>query len=275
MRGQTPARSRPTRLTCALWIMRVTRMLRRRPVAVPAENGPDPMLILSRPPAEQHSLIEDVLGILVGATLVALSVQFLNARRALHGPDRGARDHRGAGLGLDLRHAVLRVEPAVLCAGHRAAGLAVHDQEPDRGHDHVGACGCVSAVFSPSRRCRPRWVQRCLVCLPARGFLALFRHGATLGGIGVVALWLQDRNGIPAGRTQLGFDVCVFAVALFLFDWQIVLWSLLGAAILNPAHHRQPSARPLRGALLSCLAARSGRGFTGARGGAASAGPRA
>jgi uncharacterized membrane-anchored protein YitT (DUF2179 family) len=37
------------------------------------------MLILAKPTAEQHSLLEDVQGILVGATLVALSVQFLNA----------------------------------------------------------------------------------------------------------------------------------------------------------------------------------------------------
>ena len=191
------------------------------------------MLILSRPPAEQHSLIEDVLGILVGATLVALSVQFLNAAGLFTGQIAGARDHRGAGLGLDLRHAVLRVEPAVLCAGHRAAGLAVHDQEPDRGHDHVGACGCVSAVFSPSRRCRPRWVPRCLVCWPARGFWRCSGMARRWAGSASWRSGCRDRNGIPAGRTQLGFDVCVFAVALFLFDWQIVLWSLLGAAILN------------------------------------------
>jgi hypothetical protein len=37
------------------------------------------MLILAKPTAERHSLLEDVQGILVGATLVALSVQFLNA----------------------------------------------------------------------------------------------------------------------------------------------------------------------------------------------------
>jgi uncharacterized membrane-anchored protein YitT (DUF2179 family) len=80
----------------------------------------------------------------------------------------------------------------------------------------------------------PPWLGAALFgALAGAGFIALFRHGATLGGIGVVALWLQDKNGFPAGRTQLLFDVCVFAVALFLFDWEVVLWSLLGAAILN------------------------------------------
>jgi uncharacterized membrane-anchored protein YitT (DUF2179 family) len=65
------------------------------------------------------------------------------------------------------------------------------------------------------------------------GLLILFRHGATLGGIGVVAVWLQDTRGIKAGRVQLGFDALVFALAFALFPWDMVAWSLLGAFILN------------------------------------------
>jgi uncharacterized membrane-anchored protein YitT (DUF2179 family) len=38
---------------------------------------------------------------------------------------------------------------------------------------------------------------------------------------------------LPAGRTQLIFDAFVFALALFLFDWNVVAWSLLGAVIVN------------------------------------------
>lgn len=63
--------------------------------------------------------------------------------------------------------------------------------------------------------------------------LALFRHGASLGGVGIVALVLQDRFGIRAGWVQLGFDAVLFAVALMLVDLQTVLWSFLGAAIIN------------------------------------------
>jgi uncharacterized membrane-anchored protein YitT (DUF2179 family) len=80
----------------------------------------------------------------------------------------------------------------------------------------------------------PPWLAAVLFgVLAGPGLLALFRHGASLGGVGIVALWLQDRNGLPAGRTQLIFDIGVFSLALFLFDWQTVAWSLLGAAILN------------------------------------------
>lgn len=63
--------------------------------------------------------------------------------------------------------------------------------------------------------------------------LALFRHGASLGGIGILALYLQDRTGFRAGYTQLIFDGALFAVALALRDPMTVALSVLGAAVLD------------------------------------------
>jgi uncharacterized membrane-anchored protein YitT (DUF2179 family) len=63
--------------------------------------------------------------------------------------------------------------------------------------------------------------------------LALFRHGSSLGGVGIVALYLQDKTGFRAGWTQLLFDAGVFALALLLRDWQTVVWSFLGAVVVN------------------------------------------
>lgn len=65
------------------------------------------------------------------------------------------------------------------------------------------------------------------------GLLALFRHRTSLGGIGSVALDLQDRLGIRAGWVQMGFDAVLFAGAFLVLPWQRVLWSALGAAVLN------------------------------------------
>ncbi len=63
--------------------------------------------------------------------------------------------------------------------------------------------------------------------------LALFRHGASLGGIGIVALYLQDKTGFRAGYTQLLFDAALFAAALLLRDPITVALSVLGAAVLD------------------------------------------
>lgn len=65
------------------------------------------------------------------------------------------------------------------------------------------------------------------------GLLAVFRHKGSLGGIGVVALMVQDRTGFRAGYVQLAVDVCIFAVALALYDLRVVIYSLLGAVVLN------------------------------------------
>lgn len=65
------------------------------------------------------------------------------------------------------------------------------------------------------------------------GLLAVIRHGGSLGGMGVVALLIQDTTGFRAGYVQLMFDAALFSVALFVFDFQIVVYSLLGAVVLN------------------------------------------
>lgn len=69
--------------------------------------------------------------------------------------------------------------------------------------------------------------------LVGMGLLAMFRHNGSLGGMGVVALIVQDRTGFRAGHLQLAFDALIFAVAIFLFPPGVVLYSLLGAVVLN------------------------------------------
>lgn len=65
------------------------------------------------------------------------------------------------------------------------------------------------------------------------GLLAVFRHGGSLGGLGVIALIVQDKTGFKAGYVQILFDLVLFAVAALLFPLSIVAYSLLGALVLN------------------------------------------
>jgi uncharacterized membrane-anchored protein YitT (DUF2179 family) len=63
--------------------------------------------------------------------------------------------------------------------------------------------------------------------------LALFRHGASLGGIGIVAMWLQGKTGFRAGYTQLLVDTAIFAAALLILPLPQVAMSAIGALIVN------------------------------------------
>lgn len=65
------------------------------------------------------------------------------------------------------------------------------------------------------------------------GLLACFRHKGSLGGVGVLALVIQDSTGFKAGYTQLLVDAAIFAIAIFIFPASVVAYSLLGAVVLN------------------------------------------
>ncbi len=67
----------------------------------------------------------------------------------------------------------------------------------------------------------------------AAGMLALFRHRTSLGGFGILALYLQDRFGIRAGLAQLAFDCTVLVCAFFVATPFIILCSILGALVMN------------------------------------------
>ena len=69
--------------------------------------------------------------------------------------------------------------------------------------------------------------------LMGAGMLMLFRHRASLGGFNVLVLYLQERFGWRAGHVQMAFDCAIVLAAMAVVDWSQILWSVLGAVVLN------------------------------------------
>ncbi|MCP5821579.1 YitT family protein, partial [Klebsiella pneumoniae] len=65
------------------------------------------------------------------------------------------------------------------------------------------------------------------------GFVVLFRHKASLGGVNILALYLQDKSGIRAGKFQMVVDACIVTASLWVVSLPMLLVSVLGAVILN------------------------------------------
>ncbi|MCG2574479.1 YitT family protein [Acinetobacter sp. ME22] len=65
------------------------------------------------------------------------------------------------------------------------------------------------------------------------GFLILFRHRSSLGGFNLLALFIQKRYGIPAGKIQMGLDICILLASLAYVNTKLLAISILGAVILN------------------------------------------
>ena len=190
------------------------------------------MFLLSKPPADRHTVLEDIQGILIGATLVALAIQFLAQSNLLTG--------QIAGLALITSYATdWSFGPIFFVLNLPFYILAVHQL----GWTFTLKTFAAVALMSTISEVFPHVLTLDMVhpalgavlggVLAGIGLLSLFRHGATLGGVGIVALWLQDTRGIQAGNTQLMFDVFVFGLAFWILPAEVVVWSLLGAVILN------------------------------------------
>jgi uncharacterized membrane-anchored protein YitT (DUF2179 family) len=65
------------------------------------------------------------------------------------------------------------------------------------------------------------------------GLLILFRHQACLGGLNVLAIWLQERRGVRAGVFQLVVDALVVVASALVVPPATILLSVVGAVALN------------------------------------------
>ena len=83
------------------------------------------------------------------------------------------------------------------------------------------------------------------------GMLIMFRHSSSLGGLGIMAYYLQNRFNIRAGTFQLVVDCVVLLCGLFFISWHLVLISILAAFCLNMVislNHRPERYLPMKAA---------------------------
>lgn len=69
--------------------------------------------------------------------------------------------------------------------------------------------------------------------LVGTGFIILFRHRASLGGLNTVVLWLQERFGWRAGLVQLTLDTAILLASWPWMDARRLALSVLAALAMN------------------------------------------
>ncbi|NDV93027.1 YitT family protein [Alteromonas sp. 345S023] len=82
------------------------------------------------------------------------------------------------------------------------------------------------------------------------GMLIMFRHSSSLGGLGILAFYLQNKFNIRAGTFQLAVDSTILISALYFIDGYLVLISILAAFCLNMVislNHRPERYFPVAG----------------------------
>ncbi|MEH6642926.1 MULTISPECIES: YitT family protein [Halomonadaceae] len=187
-------------------------------------------------PKDQHRPYEDVMAMLLGTFFVALGVTFYTHAVLLTGST--------AGLALLLSYMTSSVTGWGFGVYFFAINLPFYYLAVKRmGWSFTlrtfAAIGLVS-LFSELTQ---GWVQFDSVpsiyaalmggALMGIGMLMLFRHRTSLGGINILALYLQDKHGLRAGYVQLAIDGVILLIALTQLPLDRVGYSVLGALTLN------------------------------------------
>lgn len=181
---------------------------------------------------QKHSWVEDLAGMLSGTFLASLGLYFLRESFAVTGGT--------AGLGLLLDYATgipfVVMFPLVNLPFF---ALALWKKGWDFTLRTIAAVLLVSGLAAlhplmlPGLDVNPVYGTLTGNLLSGVGLLILFRHKASLGGINILALILQERLGWRAGYVQMSIDVLIIIAALTVAPWQSVLLSAGGAVVLN------------------------------------------
>lgn len=191
--------------------------------------------------SRDHSLTEDAQAFILGTALCALGVQFLGHAGLITGQTAGLAVVLSYLTPLSFGVLFFIVNLPFYWLALKRMGLRF----TIKSFIAVALVSAFSELFARtiSFETLPVWLASPLAgALIGLGLMVIFRHGASLGGIGVLALYLQEKTGFRAGWTQLLFDGALFVAALALLPWQPVLWSLFGAVITNlliATNHRQ------------------------------------
>lgn len=69
-------------------------------------------------------------------------------------------------------------------------------------------------------------------CALGVGVMGTFRHNASIGGLGVLALLTEQKTGLKTGYFQIIVDTAIFAASLFVLDLSDVFFSFIAAAVM-------------------------------------------
>ncbi|KRW69552.1 hypothetical protein AO741_18040 [Pseudomonas sp. TTU2014-105ASC] len=180
----------------------------------------------------RHPLWEDGLALLTGTALVALGIAFYSHAGLLTGGT--------VGLAFLLKYlAGWSFGPVFFLLNLPFYALAIWRM----GWPFTLRTVCAVGLVSLFAELTPQWMRFAELNVVYAavfggfaigvGLLILFRHRASLGGVNILALFLQERFGLRAGTFQMGIDSLIVLAAVFVVPADKVLLSVLGAVALN------------------------------------------
>jgi uncharacterized membrane-anchored protein YitT (DUF2179 family) len=183
-------------------------------------------------PIEPHSLFEDVLAIVTAAAFVSLGSGLIGHARLLTGGTFGVALILTRLTPLSFGQLYLLINLPFFWLGVRQMGWRFTLKT-------FAAIGLVSLGADRLKdvlrfgEVAPAYAALMGGLLIGIGLLILFRHGASLGGLNILAIWLQEQHGVRAGKFQMAVDSVIVVASFFVVTPWVLALSVLGAVALN------------------------------------------
>ncbi|MCC7321543.1 MAG: YitT family protein [Rubellimicrobium sp.] len=179
-----------------------------------------------------HSLFEDAQGLVYGVTLAGFGILLLTHLGLVTGQTAGLAVLISYATGWSFGPVFFVINLPFYWLGWRrmGAGFVIRTFLSVAG---LSVLSMLMPGWMSFARVDPLFGAVLFGLVSGSALLALFRHGASLGGIGILGLIVQDRTGFRAGHVQLLFDAGLFAAAFLVLDPVTVGTSFLGAAVVN------------------------------------------
>lgn len=190
------------------------------------------MSTAERPMVKKHTRLEDIQAIVLGTLIIALGVNLYTHTGLLTGGS--------AGLAFLMQYStVLTFGQAFFLINLPFYALAIiHFGWEFTIKTFVSVfCLSVFADVTPMlitfEAVNPFYASVAGGFLMGVGFLMLFRHNASLGGLNILARYLAEKYAISMGKFQMAVDCGIVLLSVFVVDFMLILISVIGAVALN------------------------------------------
>lgn len=190
------------------------------------------MSVDAAPAGVPHTRAEDALALFTGVVLISVGVAFFTGAGLLTGGTAGLAFllHYATGVGFGAIFFVLNLP---------FYWLALRKLGPTFTLKTFAAVLLLSVLtgvqsqFLQFAQLHPLYAAIAGGLVTGTGFLVLFRHRCSLGGVGILALYLQDRHAWRAGAVQMAVDAAIVLLALWTVAPERVAWSVVAAITMN------------------------------------------
>lgn len=182
--------------------------------------------------AERHSAYEDLIAIVIGTLFVALGVVIYTKAVLLAGSTAGLALLLQYASGIGFWWLFFAVNLPFYILAVKKLGWAF-TLRTFAAVTLVSIFSRLTSELVSFSHLDPLYAAVMGGALSGTGLLILFRHRTGLGGINVLAIYLQDRFGLRAGYFQMAVDLAILAAAYFVIPLDRLALSVLGAVVVN------------------------------------------